>query len=338
MVVPHLEVAKWKGDNTLNHRCLYCGDSQKNRHKARAYHFTVDQSFVYKCHNCGKSTASTAFLKDHFPVVYREYIKEMLTEKHGKKPTDSRRMPSANAFKFKPKVVDSLNTKKDIMTIENLRFLAKPCSEVEEAREYLRNRMIPESAWTDLWFVPNAENLSFLSPKYKDRVLGSDPRIVLPFICEEELIGVSGRAINGSKLRYLTMRFREDLPLIYNIDNVDLSETIYVTEGPLDSLFLPNSISVGGSDFKKIDKSVLTKAVIIYDNEPRNAEILKKLESCIDDGYRVCIWDNKKIDGIKDINEMILSGITRNEITAIIDSSTTSGLAAKLRLKEYRKI
>lgn len=72
------------------------------------------------------------------------------------------------------------------------------------------------------------------------------------------------------------MRLLDDVPLIYNIQNVDKTKTIYVTEGPIDSLFLPNSIAVGGSDFKKIDDGIKDNSIIIYDNEPRNEEILKK--------------------------------------------------------------
>jgi len=336
-VTPHLEVCKWKGDSTLNHRCLYCGDSQKNRYKARAYHFLVDQSFIYKCHNCGKSTSSMTFLKDHFPVQYKEYVKELLQEKHGKKNTNQR-MPSSNAFKFKPKTTESLNTDATKMTIENLKFIAKPAIESKVAREYLDNRKIPVESQKELWFVDSAQSLSFLSDKYKDRPLGNNPRIVLPFIKNGELVGVSGRAIDDSPLRYLTMRFRDDDSLIFNIDKVNMTKTIYVTEGPLDSLFLPNSIAVGGSDFKKIDNAIKDNAIIIYDNEPRNKEILKKIDGVIDEGYRVCIWNDKRVEGLKDINNMIMSGMTSEDIVSIIDNCTTEGLTAKLKLKEYKRI
>ena len=78
------------------------------------------------------------------------------------------------------------------------------------------------------------------------------------------------------------MRFLDDVPLIYNIGNVDKTKTVYVTEGLIDSLFLPNSIAVGGSDFKKLDDSLKENAVIIYDNEPRNAQIIKQIEEVID--------------------------------------------------------
>ena len=329
MVASRLDVCKWKNDKTLNHRCPYCGDSQKNRYKARGYHFVVEQNFVYKCHNCGKSTSSVHFLKDNFPDIHREYLKEYLQEKGVKKTTQ--KMPSSNDFKFTPKK-EILN-----MSEENLRAVCFRAWDKIVARQYLQDRHIPDSIIKKLWYVDRAEALCHLNRKYQDRVLGNDPRIVFPFLTESgELIGLSGRAINNASLRYLTMRFVDDVPLIYNINNVDKSKTIYVTEGPIDSLFLPNSIAVGGSDFKKIS-NLKQNAIIIYDIEPRNTVILDKIEEVIDDGYAVCIWNDKRVEGLKDINDMIMNGITVEQIVEIIDSCTYSGLSAKLKLQEYKK-
>ena len=329
-VVSLLDMAKWKNENTLNHRCPYCGDSAKNTYKARGYHFQVGQNFVYKCHNCGKSTSSVNFLKDHFPMIHKEYIKEWLKE-NGKAPRQ-KKMPSANEFKFTPRE-EVLNMKRI-----DLSAVCFPANEKGVAREFLESRKIPESKIQDLWFVTHAQTLGLLSDKYKDRVLGDDPRVVIPFFDESgELVGISGRAINDSPLRYLTMRFLDDVPLIYNIDKVDKSKTIYVTEGPIDSLFLPNAISVGGSDFKKIDDSIKENAILIYDNEPRNTEILKKINEVIDLGWSVCIWDDRRVSDIKDINDMVLNGLSQDEIVDIITSNTYSGLSAKVKLKEYAK-
>ena len=215
----------------------------------------------------------------------------------------------------------------------------KTCGEVPVARKYLEDRQIPFEHYSSLYYTETPQILSFLSDKYKDRVLGTDPRIVLPFYDESgELIGLSGRAINNSPLRYLTMRFQDDLPLIFNLHKVDKTKTIYVTEGPIDSLFLPNSIAVAGSDFKKIDDSIKENAVLIYDNEPRNREILKKLSEVIDLGYSVCIWNDKRLNGLKDINEMILNGLTIDEVVSIIEKCTFSGLSAKTKFMEYKKI
>jgi len=335
LVLSYLDRAKWTNDNTLNHRCPYCGDSQKNPHKARGFHFVVEQSFVYKCHNCGKATSSVNFLKDNFPETHRDYIKEWLKES-GRKPkkhASGHKMPSANEFKFTPKQ-EILN-----MNAQDLSAVCFPAMEKQVAREYLQNRKVPEESIKKLWFVEHAQTLGLLSNKYKDRVLGNDPRIVLPFFDEGgELIGVSGRAINDSQLRYLTMRFQDDIPLIFNLNNVDKTKTIYVTEGPIDSLFLPNCISVGGSDFKKIDNDLKQNTVLVYDNEPRSKEILKKIEEVIDLGWSICIWDDKRISDCKDINDMIMKGLTTEEIVDIINTCTFEGLSAKLKLMEYKKI
>jgi hypothetical protein len=225
------------------------------------------------------------------------------------------------------------------MNVDDIPAVCFPAMEKQVAREYLQDRKIPDEAIKKLWFVPSAQSLSLLSNKYKDRVLGNDPRIILPFFDEEgELIGISGRAINDSPLRYLTMRFQDDSPLIFNLNNVDKTKTIFVTEGPIDSLFLPNSISVGGSDFKKIDDDIKHNTVLVYDNEPRSTEILKKIEEVIDLGWSVCIWDDKRISECKDINDMIMSGLTSEEIVDIINACTFDGLSAKLKLMEYKKI
>ena len=330
MVMSNLDLAKWTNENTLNHRCPYCGDSQKNKYKARGYHFLKDQSLIYKCHNCGKSTSSVNFLKDNFPTIHREYIKEWLTET-GRKPK-KKKMPPSHKFKFTPRY-ELLN--KD----EDLKAIAVPVSEKAIARKYLLDRGIPEFKHQGLWYTDNAQNLSYLHKKYKDRVLGNDPRIIMPFYSEQgEMIGITGRAINDSPLRYLTMRFRDDVPLIFNANKVDKTKTIYVTEGPIDSLFLPNSIAVAGSDFKKLSDLYKENAILIYDNEPRNAEIIKKIEEVIDLGYKVCIWSDKRIENCKDINDMIQSGISESDMVDIINNCTSFGLSAKLKLTEYKRI
>ena len=335
MVMANLDRSKWVNENTLNHRCPYCGDSQKNIYKSRGYHFVKEQSFIYKCHNCGKTTSSVNFLKENFPVVHREYLKEYLSEQ-GHKP--KRKMPSSEKFKFTPQT-DILNKSESKNKDSSLKAIAFLAAEKTEARQYLIDRKVPEYAIKDIWFVPQAQTLHLLSDKYTDRVLGNDPRIVLPFYNENgELVGVSGRAINNSTLRYLTMRFRDDVPLIFNLNSVDRTKTIYVTEGPIDSLFLPNGIAVAGSDFKKIPEDIKDNAILVYDNEPRNKEIIKKMDEVIDLGYRVCIWNDKRITEYKDINDMIMSGLSESEVVDIINSNTVYGLSAKMQLMEYKKI
>ena len=128
-VVSHVVFRHGKSELMKTHSTtdVYCGDSQKNKYKSRGYHFVKEQSFIYKCHNCGKTTSSVNFIKDHFPVQHKEYLKEWLQDQ-GKKPVQ--KMPPASKFKFTSREINHLNTKDD-----SLKAIAVPVSEKAIARK-----------------------------------------------------------------------------------------------------------------------------------------------------------------------------------------------------------
>ena len=119
--------------------------------------------------------------------------------------------------------------------------------------------------------------------------------------------------------------------LIYGQERLDITKKNYCVEGPLDSLFLPNCLAIAGLNFK----GVKLNSIIVLDNEKRNKQIMDALKKLIINGYSVCIWpDNIKE---KDINEMILSGMTSQDIIDIIDNNTYSGLQANFQLSRWQK-
>ena len=109
-----------------------------------------------------------------------------------------------------------------------------------------------------------------------------------------------------------------------------------MVEGPIDSLFLPNGIAVSGSDFAKLDREIMkSKCVLIFDNEPRNQEVVKQMKKMIDADYNICIWPDMTKE--KDINDMILVGKTSSEIVKMINSNTFSGLKAIATLNKWKR-
>ena len=66
---------------------------------------------------------------------------------------------------------------------------------------------------------------------------------------------------------------------VYGLDRVDFNKTVYITEGPFDSLFIDNAIAMAGAD---IDWTLLKdrEAVFVFDNEQRNPEIIKRMSQC----------------------------------------------------------
>jgi hypothetical protein len=121
------------------------------------------------------------------------------------------------------------------------------------------------------------------------------------------------------------------------MDRINLSEPVRIVEGPLDSLFLNNCLASGDANLAIAAKNVRAeKKVLIFDNEKRNKQIVKMMQDAIKLGHNVVIWPDQ-LEG-KDINEMILSGISSGEVERIISSNTFSGLEAQTRFTFWKKV
>jgi hypothetical protein len=71
----------------------------------------------------------------------------------------------------------------------------------------------------------------------------------------------------------------------------------------------------------------------VYDNEPRNTEIVKRISKTIDSGDSVVIWPSSVKE--KDINDMYLAG---HAVQNMVESNTYRGLEAKLKLNTWKKV
>jgi hypothetical protein len=215
-------------------------------------------------------------------------------------------------------------------SIENL-------PEEHYARDYIKKRKIPEKFWGEILFVPKF--LDFLDKEFpnhgKDEV-PNDDRVVLLYTNEKgEITNVAGRALSESKIRYVTVKVSDEKK-VFGLHRLRKQERIYVVEGQFDSYFLPNCVASGDSNlggvaaiFPELD------VVLVYDNEPRNKDIVKQIEKSIDRGLTVCLFP-ESVTG-KDINEMIQNGLTSDEIKDIINSNTFSGLTAKLKFTHWKR-
>jgi len=304
---------------TANFRCPICGDSQKNKWKARGYFFAKKGGIFYKCHNCSFSGNLNSFLKNVDPSLHKQYVFETFAE--GRQSNTTAVPFEFNQPTFKPKSI-----------LEQLFSRVKDTP----AEEYLRSRKVPEEAWSSLYYVDNSQKLEDLSDKYKGRVLGDDPRLVIPFYnIDGELIAVNCRAIKEASLRYITVKIDENAPMIYNLNKIDQNRTVYVTEGPIDSMFVDNAVAVGSSDLNAVSKAIdRDKTVLVFDNQPRNKQLVTVMESAAASGYRIVIWPSSIQQ--KDINEMVLCGV--DNVQQIIDNNTLHGLALSVRLNQWKKI
>jgi hypothetical protein len=201
------------------------------------------------------------------------------------------------------------------------------------AREYLTARQIPH---LDRFYFSNGfgDWVRSIDPTYT--TIPNDERIVIPFVNKRgELVAAQGRCLSGSKnaIRYITVKFCKDGRAIYGEDKLDYSKRVYAVEGPLDSVFLNNAVALAGCELAHATK-LFSDCVVVYDNEPRNTEIVKKIEEAIRGGYTVCVWADSVEE--KDINDMVLAGRSPQEVQSIIDECACSGLTALARFSQWR--
>tara|TARA_B100001173_G_scaffold177986_1_gene153720 strand:- start:258 stop:641 length:384 start_codon:yes stop_codon:yes gene_type:complete len=121
-------------------------------------------------------------------------------------------------------------------------------------------------------------------------------------------------------------------PKIFGLDKIDSKKPVHIVEGPFDATFLENSIAMAGSD---IDPRAYNWSdyIWVYDNEPRNREIVNKISKSIDRGDKVVIWP-KNIQQ-KDINDMILAG---HDVQKVVESNVYHKLEANLKLNDWKRV
>ena len=126
--------------------------------------------------------------------------------------------------------------------------------------------------------------------------------------------------------------FDDEAPKIFGLDNIRTDAPVYVTEGPFDSTFIRNAIAMCGAD-ADVSRWGISDPVYVYDNEPRNREIVSRIGRTIDNGDSVVIWPI----GIKekDINDMFLAG---HDVQDLVQLNTYSGLEAKLKFNLWKKV
>lgn len=326
IVGPQLRNFKKKKEGLYNCSCPICGDSDKKKTKARGYFYQKSNSMFYKCHNCGAGLGVANFLRINFPAYYNSYIVE-------KYKTDSQGF-------FNKSSSSAVESVKNVEILDSDNW--KKISELPDnhyAKAYVLNRKIPKNVFDKLFFTEHFDKLiQDLFPNKYSNLLENDCRLVIPFYSSNnELIGLQGRSFTADKkLRYITVRKSEEIKLIYGLDRFNKTQSGYVVEGPIDSTFLPNCLAASNSDLESVNKYLNEDLILIYDNEPRNKEIINLMDKSISNNNKICIWPKSIAE--KDINDMILSGISSDELISIIQSRTFSGLKAKLEFNSWKKI
>jgi transcription elongation factor Elf1 len=332
--LPHF---KQKSDNLFNFRCVLCGDSKTNKNKTRGYIYFKSGRYIYHCHNCNASHNFITVFKKINPALYDQYLQEKLSQDTTQPTIEIEKVVVKNSNKY-------LNDLKKVSQLN----AEHPC------KKYVVSRQIPSTIHYKLYYCSKfKEWTNTIIPDKFSKTDLDYPRLIIPlFWTDGTLIGYQGRALHPKDtIRYITIMLDETKPRVYGLDTTDFNHKYYIFEGPIDSMFIPNSIATcGGQLTREMDllKKNVSNAVVVYDNEPRNKDIVRNILTAINSGYKVCLWPPSLEQ--KDVNEMILKKVSGSYckteviqkagkyIKNIIDDNTFQGLEAELKFSSWRKV
>ena len=313
LVSSRLQKFKRVKADLYNFRCPICGDSQKHKNKARGYIYPLKADMNFKCHNCGASTTFNNFLKTIDPTLHKQYVMEKFKERNVGRGSI---IPEPE-FNFKKPV---FRKKLDLPR----------ASEIPIAKEYLEKRKLDPSKF---YFAYKFKEWTNTQKQTFDTIGRDESRIIIPMYDEDKiLIGFQGRSLGPNSVKYITVMINEDAPKIYGLDQIDNEKPIYIIEGPFDATLVQNGVAMCGSDLD-IRSFGWSDYIYVYDNEPRNREIVNRIAKTIDRGDKVVIWPSSVEE--KDINDMVLGG---QNIMSVLESNTYSGLQAKVKFNNWKKI
>ena len=329
---------KRKSDRLWNFSCPLCGDSEKNQYKARGYVYEKQGRAIFHCHNCGASRTFKNFLKEINEVLYIDYAKEELLEKH-----------QQHAYVPVPKEEKKLSPTSPRGWLSKLKKISQ-LDPTHPAKMYIEGRKIPSRHHYRIYYVPKFYAFTNWLLPNKFNSFTEEPRILVPFVdAAGNVFGYQGRKFIGTdddkRSKYYTIML-EERPSVWGMDTYKAADHGYALEGPFDAMFIDNAVaSLGGTILRDLSnlKIPINKTTIIYDNERRSVDTVKKIRSSLRSGFSTCIWPDEVTE--KDVNDMVLAGyrehgnldLAMENVKRVIDRNTFRGDVGLVRLSEWSR-
>lgn len=301
---------KGNGVFEFSHSC----ESAASR-KRRGYFYKKGSGYNFFCHNCQESTKFFKFLQHTDTMLYKEYQLEVFKDS------------MTTSTKKQEEIVEKKEEVSKTLSVVTGLVPYRDLPETHPAWKYVLDRKIPESMYSDIYFCRDFYPWAAKFNKQFEKVTTKEPRLVIPYRTRTgEVFAFTCRAYGKSERKYIEIKLDPEIELIYGLDRLNTAKTIYCLEGPIDSMFVPNSIAVGGASysgdfFNKYKHNI----VIVPDNDwKRNKDVANQIEKMAKNGFKVALLPDTWT--AKDINKAVQDGgYTSEEIVKIIDQSVKQG-------------
>ncbi len=287
----------------LNFACPYCGDSTEDDRKKRGNLYW--ESLSFHCFNCGKHRDADSFLRDFEEGFDGEQRIELV-----KLVRERKKYEVANTIKFDLFLeIDNLSIpKEEIYHTLNVYPINQ---RTRRAYAYLRSRLL----------VGNLERFAF------------DPRRNFLYVFNldtsgDRVIGYQVRNLGEGDAKYLSYNIERmyrklnkplelspekmdslnRISLLFGILQLDFSRDFTVFEGPIDAMFMKNSIGLTGVKKNIEDFDELDSVRYFFDNDKEGKKkIIEKMKL----GKRGFLWQKYIKENrltrhkIKDLNDLV---------------------------------
>jgi len=316
-----------KSTNTYTGGCPVCREGKSWGRKSRCYYIPNDN--VICCHNCGWYSSTTNWIMEVESITYKEMMQQIdrcdyeygipkEQETVAKKLSEDLPRDSINIFD-KTQLSYYKNhsvVRKAIVTIVDRRLnkaTNKPKSLYVSLNDYThKNRLI-------IPFYDNTGRCTF----YQSRKL-----------------------LDDNTPKYLSKVNSEKS--LFNYDNIKSSaDNIFITEGPIDSFFIENSVAVAGiqdnsrQSFtslqrQQIDRLFLMQSVWVLDSQWLDETSKNKTRKLLDSNQCVFLWPKDVGTKFKDVNDMCVHFNVNHLSHDYIMKNTYCGAKGILKLNQIR--
>lgn len=312
-------------------RCIKCGDSKKSKYKKRGWVIFRGDLATYMCFNCNcKPQSFKNFVKEYEPQLFDTYfknrnVKNILTKNNG---SGAELLTSfTKEYKNVKDVSEDILPSSFKLMQRNVKGILK--KELQrEAIEMVKRRKIPKEFYKDFLVCYGYVN---------DDLTGFKNRLIIPFYDKnKKMYCFQGRTLGDSMPKYLT--WNDDNIKIFNFYHVDPKKPVWIFEGPVDAMFIPNSIATCGqispdSEQFKLIKKRFPNRIWAFDNQQCDVTGRQRSISFAEHNEKIFIWP-KKWSVEKDMNEIILNKkLTSEKICSIMFDCVYKGKSAILNLK-----
>lgn len=266
--------------------CPFCHDSASDNKKKRGNFIFKQGPFYncYKCFNCNKFFSIQKFFKEFNMTLPLDAIDYLAEHKSAQQEVVNK---SASAFRdsmFCSEEMTRLGISREKMMVD---FGLVEVQSNLRAYTYLTNRCITKM--DNFLYDPKSDGLVILN-RVNGKIVSFQMRSLREHHKGPKYVTVSLKMIHEKILKddVVIDSELEMFSMIFNLYNIDPSRPILVTEGPIDSMFLPNCIATLGAA-KKVDISI--PLWYVYDSDKKgNKEAIAKLRK----GAQVFMWEKLK--------------------------------------------